>query len=246
MRRQTKPFRTALSLLAVSLLAACSTLSEPTITAPIERPSGSVSWPGLIPPAKEHVNRRLDQIEGQPSLQGGVLFVGDSITEGAPLYAMFPNLQTAHHGIGWDTSEGVLLRMAQITRNTPQRLFLLIGTNDTNYTDDPKRISGNILEIADQLEAALPETELYVLSVLPRGGAGNAVISAVNQIVEDAADTRGFVYLDLASAMRAENGEMKPALSYDNLHLNVHGYGVWEAVLRDCVWNGCPKGLLAD
>lgn len=241
-----KPLRTSLSLLAASLLTACSTLSEPIETVPIERPSGSVSWPGLIPPATEHVNRRLDQIEGQPSLQGGVLFVGDSITEGAPLYAMFPNLQTANQGIGWDTSEGVLLRMAQITRNTPDRLFLLIGTNDTNYSDDPNRISGNILEIADQLEAALPETELYVLSVLPRGGAGNAVISSVNQIVEDAADTESFIYLDLASAMRAANGEMKPALSYDNLHLNVHGYGVWESVLHDCVWNGCPEGLASD
>ncbi|MEM7459554.1 MAG: hypothetical protein AAF331_08820, partial [Pseudomonadota bacterium] len=90
---------------------------------------------------------------------------------------------------------------------------------------------------------AMPETDLYVLSVLPRGGPGNAVITEVNARLQDAAEARPFVYLDLATAMRAPNGEMRPELSYDNLHLNVHGYAVWESVLRDCVWNGCPDGL---
>lgn len=89
----------------------------------------------------------------------------------------------------------------------------------------------------------MPATELYVLSVLPRGGPGNAVITGVNQRLEDAAAVNSFVYLDLATAMRAPNGEMQPALSYDNLHLNVHGYAVWEEVLRTCVRDGCPDGL---
>lgn len=227
-----------------SAVASCTTLPDPSTLAETERASGSVLWPGLTNQAHAHVDRRLDQIEALPALDGGVLFVGDSITEGAPLHAMFPNLQLANHGIGWDTTEGVELRLAQITRNTPDRLFLLIGTNDTNYTDDPDRISGNILTITDALSKAMPKTDLYVLSVLPRGGPGNAVITEVNARLLDAAEARPFVYLDLASAMRAPNGEMRPELSYDNLHLNVQGYAVWESVLRDCVWNGCPDGLV--
>ena len=69
------------------------------------------------------------------------------------------------------------------------------------------------------------------------------LVPAVNAQVSAAAEQGAFVYLDLASAMRAPNGEMIPDLSYDNLHLNVQGYAVWEKVLRTCVWEGCPNGL---
>lgn len=237
-------------LLAFSAaLSACSPASQnsPAMSgadAELEgRATGAVLWPGLPPEAHEYVNRRLDEIEGAPPLQGGVLFVGDSITDGAPLYAMFPNLKTSNHGIAWDTTDGVLLRLAQITRHSPDRLFMMIGTNDTDYTSEAAQISGNIFSITDALSAEMPETELYVVSVLPRGGPGNAVISEVNADLEAGALARPYQYLDLASAMRGPDGEMDPALSYDNLHLNVQGYAVWEKTLRDCVWNGCPNGL---
>lgn len=236
--------RMALLSLCTSVATACATLPDAAVPEQAARASGSEKWSGLNPLAHDHVNRRLDQIEALPVLDRGVLFVGDSITEGAPLNTMFPNLTVANHGISWDTTEGVALRLKQLTRNTPDRLFLLIGTNDTNYTDDPDRISGNILAITDALADAMPTTELYVVSVLPRGGPGNAVITKVNARLQMAAETRPFVYLDLATAMRAPNGEMRPELSYDNLHLNVHGYAVWESELGDCVWQGCPNGLV--
>lgn len=233
--------------LAISLawIGACQTTvqSEGPDETAVYRQSGAVLWPGLPERAHQYVNMRLDQIEALPTLTGGVMFVGDSITDGAPLGAMFPNLKVANHGIAWDTTDGVLLRMSQITRHDPERIFFLIGTNDTDYTNDHEAISRNTIEIVDRVHAALPSAELYVVSVLPRGGPGNETIKAVNENLQTSAEIYPYVYLDLASAMRAENGEMNPALSYDNLHLNVHGYAVWEKVLHECVWNGCPSGL---
>ena len=205
------------------------------------RASGAVHWPGLPPESHEYVNRRLDQIEQAPQMEGGVIFVGDSITDGAPLYSMFPNLSAGNHGIAWDTTDGVLLRLGQITRHRPDRIFMMIGTNDTDYTSDPAHIRDNIFSIAEALDNALVDTDLFVVSILPRGGPGNAVIAAVNEDLREGASTRPYRYLDLASAMRGPDGEMDPALSYDNLHLNVHGYAVWEATLGDCVWTGCPE-----
>lgn len=229
------------SFLVAALLAGSSACSAPQ-TSP-ERASGAERWPGLTRAAHDHVNRRLDEIETLPLMQGGVLFVGDSITESAPLETMFPNVETANQGISWDTSDGVLLRLGQITRHQPDRIFLLIGTNDTNYTNDPARIAGNILEIAEQVRAALPQSELYILSVLPRGGPGNATVTGVNEIVSSAVDPQTFAYLDLASALRAPNGELPPAFSEDNLHLNADGYAIWSERLDTCVRQGCPEGL---
>ncbi len=229
-------------LLAAALLFAATACADPKL--PAERASGAVLWPGLTSAAHDHVNRRLDQIEALAPQRGGVLFVGDSITEDAPFETMFPGLRSANLGIAWDTSDGVLRRLGQITRHQPDRIVLLIGTNDTNYTDDPARIAGNILTIAELLSAARPEAELYVLSVLPRGGPGNQTLTGVNQIlVEAASEVPTFTYLDLASDMRAPDGEMLPSLSDDNLHLNTAGYAVWAARLDTCVRRGCPDGL---
>jgi lysophospholipase L1-like esterase len=235
--------RVLTGLASAFALSACALVQSPPEPIQIDRPSGAVPWADIDPRAIPHVNRRLDEIEWQPMLDGGVLFLGDSITEGAPLSTMFPGLNLRNQGIGWDTSEGVLARLNQVTRHTPERIFLLIGTNDTNYTDDPSRIAGNIETIATRLREQLPDTELYVVSVLPRNAPNNDIIPAVNDQVKAAAEESGFVFLDLASAMRAPNGEMITALSYDNLHLNVQGYAVWEEVLRACVWDGCPDGL---
>lgn len=207
-----------------------------------DRPSGAVHWPGLPPEALPYVKQRLDEIERSPRLEGGVVFIGDSITDAAPLYAMFPDLPVSNHGIAWDTSEGVLLRLGQISRHRPDRIFIMIGTNDTDYASDPAQIRDNIFSIAEALTKALPVAEVFVVSILPRGGPGNAVISAVNEELRKGADARSYRYLDLASSMRAPDGELDSALSYDNLHLNVHGYAVWERTLGDCVWNGCPDG----
>jgi lysophospholipase L1-like esterase len=233
---------TIASLTAALTLTACLDAQTPTPKA-IALASGSVSWSGLIPPATAHVDARLKILETSPTIKEGVLFLGDSITEGAPLFSMFPNLVTSNHGIGWDTTEGVLLRLNQVTRNSPERLFLMIGTNDTNYTDDAVRISENIFEIVDRLDGKLPNTDIYVVSVLPREARGNAILAGVNNALLQNTGGHNYIYLDLASAMRSPSGEMKSELSYDNLHLNVHGYALWEETLRGCVWSGCPEGF---
>lgn len=225
------------------MLAGCVSQDIPASPAALERASGSVLWSGLPPESHDHVNRRLDEIEALPIMRGGVLFVGDSITEAAPLDTMFPGVQSANHGIAWDTTDGVMLRMNQITRHAPDRIFLMIGTNDTYHALEATPVSENTIEIADTIKAALPQTELYVVSVLPRNEPNNSVVSVFNQMVHDAAADRPFIYLDLAQAMRAPNGELRPELTYDNLHLNDEGYRVWAMVLDSCVRNGCPDGL---
>ncbi|MEM9181149.1 MAG: GDSL-type esterase/lipase family protein [Pseudomonadota bacterium] len=225
------------------MLAGCVSQSIPASPAALERASGSVLWSGLPPESHDHVNRRLDEIEALPIMRGGVLFVGDSITEAAPLDTMFPGVQSANHGIAWDTTDGVMLRMNQITRHAPDRIFLMIGTNDTYHALEPIPVSENTIEIADTIKEALPQVELYVISVLPRNEPNNSVVSVFNQTVHDAATDRPFIYLDLAQAMRAPNGELRAELTYDNLHLNDEGYRVWATVLDGCVRNGCPDGL---
>ena len=196
-------------------------------------------WPGFIEPARVHVTQRLPEIQRLEPLQDGVLFIGDSITEGAPLWAMFPELATANYGIGWDTTDGLLLRLEQIRRNRPQRAFILIGTNDLGYQHSARHIASNIQSVIATLRPDMPATEFYVLSILPREAKFVAILAEANELLRTAAAQGGYVFLDLASHMMDTDGSLRKELSYDGLHLNVHGYALWSQVLNGCVRNGC-------
>jgi lysophospholipase L1-like esterase len=227
-------------VVACTLLMVACNKAQPEAAEPVvDRAYDSRIWDGLVPPAKEHVALRLPEIDSLQPLQGGVLFIGDSITEGAPLYAMFPGVSLANYGIGWDTSDGVLLRLDQVRRNKADRAFILIGTNDVNYTQSPERIAKNILSIVAQLAADIPDTELYVISILPREAPNNAVVAAANVILESSAKDAGYIYLDLATPLMAEDGTLRADLTFDGLHLNVHGYSIWARALDACVRDGC-------
>lgn len=231
-----------LLLAAFALLMAACTKAQPQAAAPdAGQVFDSRIWDGLVLPAKEHLARRLPEIDGLQPLKGGVLFIGDSITEGAPLNAMFPGVSLANYGIGWDTSDGVLLRLDQIRRNQADRAFILIGTNDVNYTQSSERIAKNIVSITAQLASDIPGTELYVISILPREAPNNAVLAAANVILEQSAADAGYVYLDLATPMLAADGTLRADLTFDGLHLNVHGYSIWATALDSCVRNGCTE-----
>jgi hypothetical protein len=64
--------------------------------------------------------------------KGGVVFVGDSITEGFPIDEILQcNKPMYNRGINGDTSIGVLDKLKEeVFDLIPSKVFLLIGTND--------------------------------------------------------------------------------------------------------------------
>lgn len=203
-------------------------------------------WDGFVPDAKVYVSDRLNRLEQTKPLLGGALFLGDSITEMAPLKALFPDIQTKNYGIGGDTSDGLLARMPQVLRNGPDRVFLMIGTNDHMYDHTPDRIAVNVAAIVVKMRVQWPQTEIYVLSIPPLGAAPNTRLSAANALIQQGAAAGGYVWLDLVPALSSASGGLNPQFTYDGVHLNRHGYAAWAKQIRGCVEDGCPDGLPQD
>ena len=67
-------------------------------------------------------------------LHGGheydVVFIGDSITDGAEWNELFPSLKIANRGISGDRTDGVLKRMDSIYSTNAKKAFIMIGLND--------------------------------------------------------------------------------------------------------------------
>ncbi len=198
-------------------------------------------WEGHEEGGALHTEKRLLVLDGLAPAQDGVLFLGDSITEFAPLDVLFPEVETQNYGIGWDTTDGIILRLSQVSRNSPERLFLLIGTNDLYYGHSSEHIAKNVGQIVDRLYGQLPSTDLFILSLLPRGADYVSRIKETNDAITEVIEFKDARYLNISSEFSDENGVMLDVLSTDGLHLNEAGYARLAELISDCVVTGCKE-----
>jgi lysophospholipase L1-like esterase len=105
----------------------------------------------------------------------GLLFLGDSITEGWSEHPeiwreSFGSHAPANFGIGGDSTQHVLWRIlnGELEGLNPKAVILLIGTNNTGQ-HSAEEIAAGIRRILHHLLDRLPETRVLVLAVFPRG-----------------------------------------------------------------------------
>ena len=199
--------------------------------------AAAVAWFGFGPGRtallgsflEKHQARLVSSFEAFPLVPDDIVFLGDSITEGGPWEELFPDLRVRNRGVGGDTSEGALARLEQVSRATPAKVFLLIGTNDLFRGDSEDEIVANITEILDRLKQETPDTEVYLQSVLPRAPSYRAAVEALNARLSEVALERGSAWVDLYTAfLDPQTGGIRAELSNDELHLLGPGYALWK------------------
>ena len=88
---------------------------------------------------------------------------------------MTENLQTyltnsdfiLNMGIGGDFTEGLIARVTDVTRLSPDNLFIMIGVNDI-LTDLPlKQIKENYEKLIDLIKLQSPKTKVFIQPILP-------------------------------------------------------------------------------
>ncbi|MFA5289474.1 MAG: GDSL-type esterase/lipase family protein [Candidatus Izemoplasmatales bacterium] len=172
--------------------------------------------------------------------KGGILFLGDSITQDYPIHDFFPGLHLYNRGIGGDTTEGLLKRLdVSVFELEPKSIILLIGTNDLSQLQDGVEMSAKRLQMAvDQIHERLPETRIYLLAVYPVnpnvhrvsvGERDNGKIQALNRHLKDIS---GVTYIDLTPLLQDASGNLDPSCTPDGLHLNEKGYRIVTEALK--------------
>jgi len=181
----------------------------------------------------------------------GIVFIGDSHTEYFELNEYFPGFPVFNRGIYGDTTYGVKKRLDESAfMLNPSKVFLLIGANDVNKTNDKNGvIVENIKDIVRQLRRVIPNTTVYVQSLYPvnRNGKNssrisifkltNERLSAINLLLESFCNSEGIVYIDMFSQLIDEKGQLREEFSIEGLHLNEAGYRFVAEVLRPYVEN---------
>jgi lysophospholipase L1-like esterase len=185
----------------------------------------------------------------------GVLFLGDSITEGwgrAPHIweHYYGKMQPANFGIGGDQTQHVIWRIAngELDGISPKVVVLMLGTNNTG-THTAEEIAAADKKIVGMIREKLPNTKILVLAIFPRGPRKNAegvitdavmaeatrrqqIITAANALLAKLDDGQNVRFLDINSVFVGQDGKIPFAIMPDQLHPNAAGYQLWADAMK--------------
>lgn len=181
-------------------------------------------------------------------------FLGDSLTVGYSDYNINVGnaLICAYEGASpndivnrttmTSNTRGEEIPLDVLTQAQPKKLYVLMGANSLAYsTENDEGFLNYYGRMLDELKAALPDTTIFVQSVLPvqaevqdkMPGLKPDRVSSINASLSALAAEKGCLYLALNEVFVDESGFLKADFAQpDGLHLSGTGYSTWVDYLR--------------
>jgi len=178
--------------------------------------------------------------EAMPNDTNEIIFLGNSITEGCDWAELFRNSKIKNRGINGDIINGVINRLGEVVESKPQKIFLLIGTNDLAKNRSINQILTDYERLIILIKGKTPKTELYIQSILPtyrQIARKNADIIKINNGLMKLSAKYNSVFINLFESFKTEENELDLTYSYDGLHLNGKGYLLWKELIENHVKN---------
>ncbi|MCC5615592.1 GDSL-type esterase/lipase family protein [Nostoc sp. CHAB 5836] len=162
------------------------------------------------------------------------ILVGDSLSMWFPREKLPTGKLWLNQGISGDTSSGVLKRLGAFSATRPDVIYIMAGINDLRKGASDQVILRNYRRIVRRLRQTHPQTQIIVQSILPTRLAkiSNSRIRHINIQLTVIAKQEGANYLNIYSWFTDMEGNMRPELTTDGLHLSQEGYDVWQSALQ--------------
>lgn len=114
----------------------------------------------------------------------------------------------------------------------------MIGINDLTQGNNVDTIIGNYESIIGTLNNEIPNTSIYIQSVLPLKGteAMNELIDSLNIKISELASKFDLTYIDINSKLKKSDTNMlDEKYTADNVHLKGNAYIIWIDTIKDYV-----------
>lgn len=174
--------------------------------------------------------------------QGGLVFLGDSITAGNQWSEFFPNELVKNRGISSDTAYRIVKRLDSVVDIKPKKLFIMAGINDLIEEKSVDDIISSFKEIINTTKTESPNTVIFIQSVLPLNKVKfNPTIVTKNQIeelnkkLEQLAKSNDVTYVNLYPLFLDTNNQLDEKYTFDGIHINGKGYLVWVNAIKKFV-----------
>lgn len=195
--------------------------------------------------ADSYYDRKVSLFELLPIGPEDIVFVGNSITDGAELQELFGMPNVKNRGITSDVISGVDKRIAKTLENHPAKVFLLIGANDISHNLTASQIATRYEALVKKMKSLSPNTKFYLQGIMPINNdfkryktmvGKEKVIPELNAKIKDIAERNGCTYISTTEALQdPATGKLKRAYTNDGLHLTGAGYKAWVKVLEPYV-----------
>jgi lysophospholipase L1-like esterase len=193
--------------------------------------------------AKDYYAKRIALFKSEPVKKGGIILLGNSITEFGDWKKLLNDSSVINRGIAGENTFGVLDRLDDVIARKPNKLFIKIGINDIAQNIPVDVIVKNVMTMVERVKSQSPGTQVFVHSILPTNDNAkneypeafnkNDVTRRVNGQVKQRATTMGFIYIDLSKELSDKDGKLDAKYAEtDGLHLNPAGYDVWVRLLK--------------
>lgn len=185
---------------------------------------------------------KKEHFELLPDMENEIIFLGNSITDNCEWAELFQNNRIKNRGIGGDDTDGILERLNEVISSNPEKIFIMIGTNDLAYGKSVDHVVSNYYKIIDSIQLKSPDTKIFIQSVLPVEDAihttrQNTDIMSINTELQKLSSQKDAIYIDLFTIFKTENNKLNPKYSIDGLHINGLGYQVWKEAIEKYVNN---------
>jgi lysophospholipase L1-like esterase len=168
--------------------------------------------------------------------ENAILFIGSSSISLWNTALSFPRLRVINRGFGGAHISDVNHYYEKIVRKyKPSKIIFYAGDNDVAAGKSADQVLKDYQIFIEKVERDFPETQVFYLPIKPslRHWQFWSEMSAANSKIREFIETKqNLFYVDTTSAML--NGSLEPnpdLFIHDGLHLNDHGYQLWNEIL---------------
>ncbi len=147
------------------------------------------------------------------------------------------NVHPVYNGIKYTVEDGVAMLQ-------PKKIFIMLGMNDIGLYGVDGAVEG-MKSLTAKIQQRCPDAVIYVQSVTPMlsykqlSDLNNTTIDAFDQAIQPICQERGYIYLDVASAVNDGYGNLMEAYCSDatamGLHFSDAGCEAWVNYLKSHV-----------
>ncbi|TVQ08044.1 MAG: G-D-S-L family lipolytic protein [Leptolyngbya sp. DLM2.Bin27] len=176
------------------------------------------------------------EAETMARTQGGrslTVVVGDSLGLWLPLDELPPSQLWLNQSISGETTTHMLRRLHYFAATQPRAIHILAGINDLKQGATEAQVVDHLDQIIARLQQQHPQARLVVYSILPTRlqELPSDRIQRVNRQIAALTADRAATFVDLHPAFSDDQGQLRPELTTDGLHLSPQGYTLWRAAL---------------
>ena len=172
---------------------------------------------------------RSGQDEAPEMRRGEIVMLGDSLFALNNWSGYFRHPAIHNLGVVGDRIDDVRLRVGEVRRLAPEKVFVLVGINDHPDTENVDDLVRQYRRLILELQRALPQSRIYVSTLLPINSElmrrrfsialDNAAVRRFNRELRRVAAERRVELIDSYRAL-AVNGELPERWTTDGVHLS--------------------------